>query len=174
MKVTFNLNKKYFYSILAVLIIVGGLLVVNAVLINPSNMAVPNPGHPLENVQGLFTGDTSLRDSYSKICQKDGTNCPATLFISTDSIKIPLFVLQGGSGTCTIRYEGLQYVSGSGDTTGNKYINACLEFLKNDPIISTGNFANDQQKAFINHLNYRTGKTCSANSVDSSYGDLKI
>ncbi len=42
--------------------------------------SVPNPGHPLSNIQGYFSGDPDLQASLGKLCQSDGTNCVSTPF----------------------------------------------------------------------------------------------
>ena len=50
MKVTLNIDKKYFYSIVAVLIIVGAIIAVNAFIYPGYSLDGPDPGHGGNNV----------------------------------------------------------------------------------------------------------------------------
>lgn len=73
MKVEFNINKIWFFSLFSVVLIAFGLFFVYSY---PSSLsAIPNPGHELSSIQGYFLGDTNLKDSLGKFCQSDGTNC---------------------------------------------------------------------------------------------------
>ncbi|MBS3090993.1 hypothetical protein J4217_00915 [Candidatus Pacearchaeota archaeon] len=73
MKIEVNVEKRYFFGILAVVLLIGVGVLVYAI------GAVPNPvGHALSQVQGYFTGDASLEASLGRFCQSDGTNCANT------------------------------------------------------------------------------------------------
>ena len=64
MKLTFNIEKRYVYVIVALLVLVAGLLIVNATIPGQT----PNPGHPVTDL-GVPTGCTA-----NQFLKFDGTN----------------------------------------------------------------------------------------------------
>jgi hypothetical protein len=73
MKVTLNIEKRYAYAIMGLLIIVGGFFIVNAAL----NVPTPNPGHDVTSVVGAAIScyaenDGGLTYSKSKCGQVSG------------------------------------------------------------------------------------------------------
>src|SRR3989344_2925422 len=73
MKIEVDVKKRYFFSVLAVVLIIVGIV---GVFGFPKSLGgVPNPGHALSTIQGYFSGDANLESSLEKFCQSDGTNC---------------------------------------------------------------------------------------------------
>lgn len=75
MKVEVNVTKKYFFGILAGILILAG--VIGVLGYTKTLSAVPNPGHSLASIQGYFATDANLEDSLGKFCNSDGQNCAA-------------------------------------------------------------------------------------------------
>lgn len=73
MKFEVNVEKKYAFLIVGILLVLGVLGYVYAYTAGLG--VVPNPGHLLSEMQGYFQGDANLNVSLGKFCQSDGTNC---------------------------------------------------------------------------------------------------
>ncbi|MEK6899237.1 MAG: hypothetical protein AABW79_04030 [Nanoarchaeota archaeon] len=76
MKIEVNIEKKYVFLIVGILILIAGGIFVYAYTFSLGT--VPNPGHSLSSIQGYFSGDTNLQTTLGKFCQTDGTNCLAS------------------------------------------------------------------------------------------------
>jgi len=74
MRLIINIEKRYAFAILGAVLLLAVAIGVYAYTISPGT--VPNPGHTLTSIQGLFSGDNNLSQTLStKFCQTDGTNC---------------------------------------------------------------------------------------------------
>ncbi len=65
MKIEVTLEKKYFFGILGVLLVLAGVIGVIAFVQGPGNY--PNPGHPLECVTGSYNDDTDMTAGENKL-----------------------------------------------------------------------------------------------------------
>lgn len=71
--VTIKVSNRALYTFIAIalVVLVSGV----AFAYNVGLGSVPSPGHSLDSIQGLFSGDANLQDTLNKFCQSDGTNC---------------------------------------------------------------------------------------------------
>ena len=148
MKIEGDLNKKIFFSVLGVILIIAGIVGVFG--FSKSLGSVPNPGHALSTIQGYFTGDANLEVSLGKFCQSDGTNCvPGS---STNSAGLYDY------SQCDFKGYGSNVECGSGkvviadsgtlSTGQNKFICCTLNdptlIISTDIIVKRDNCGNDR------------------------------
>ena|SRR3989338_2926997 len=74
MKIEVNIRKKYFFTLVALVLVFSATMAVFAYTKLLAN--APDPGHRLNEIGAYFSGDATLDQSLDKFCQADGTNCP--------------------------------------------------------------------------------------------------